>query len=513
MNEQAGAGLEGVNSDRLFLGSCLALISTSVAFGAITSMMGDFTSVFALSNTQAGWIGGAAIWGFTISIFVFGPLVDVLGMGKLLRLSMVCHLLGPVLMILANGFWMLFAGALVIALGNGTVEAVCNPLVATIYPTRKTQKLNQFHVWFPGGIVIGGLMAFFIDKCGPAFWDSTPVAAWQAKIVLVLIPTVIYGIVFTAQKFPATERVQSGHSFSDMVKATFLRPLFIVLFCCMALTASLELGVGRWMGPVMNNAMAAIAGTGAGILVLAYGNGLMAILRFFAGPIIQKLSPPGVLVLSAVLAGIGLLGLSYAEGAVPILIVATVFYVGVCYFWPTMLGVTAERVPKGGALALAMIGGWGMAAVGLVTTPTMGKIADTYGHDKIEIVEARTVIQDGIPALKRARADADPDDIEQIDGAISFVESVDSTISSTGELPPVSTATALRSIQKWAPEDPVGQKSADILGPADSYGGLVSFRWVSSLSIILIVVFGALYVRDHLGGGYKVEHIGTPDDA
>ena len=145
MNQQAG-GLAGVNSGRLFLGSCMALISTSVAFGAVTSLMGDLKTVFALSNAQAGWVGGAALWGFTISIFIFGPLCDLIGMGRLLRFSMICHLAGPLMMVFASGFPMLFMGALVIALGNGTIEAVCNPLVATIYPNQKTKRLNQFHV-------------------------------------------------------------------------------------------------------------------------------------------------------------------------------------------------------------------------------------------------------------------------------------------------------------------------------------------------------------------------------
>ena len=132
-----------IHAPRLFNASCLSLISTSVAFGVITSMMGDFKDVFALSNAEAGWIGGAALWGFTISIFIFGPLVDAIGMKKLMRFSFICHLAGPLVMIFANSFWTLFAGALIIALANGTVEAVCNPLVATIYPNKKTEKLNQ----------------------------------------------------------------------------------------------------------------------------------------------------------------------------------------------------------------------------------------------------------------------------------------------------------------------------------------------------------------------------------
>ena len=488
-------GLAGVNSRRLFWGSCLSLISTSVAFGVITSMMGAFKSEFTLNNTEAGLIGGAAIWGFTISIFVFGPLVDLIGMKRLLNFAFIGHLVGPIVMIFANGFGMLFVGALLISMANGTVEAVCNPLVATIYPAQKTQKLNQFHVWFPGGIVIGGLLAYVIDNALPT--GIGPLGTWQIKLVLIFIPTVIYGLIFLGQKFPATERVQSGLSFGDMVKAC-VRPLFIILFLCMGLTASLELGPGRWMGEVMNEAMA-FAGAGAGILVLAYGNGLMAVLRYFAGHAIERFSPTGMLVISAVLAGIGLLALSFATNVIMVVVCATVFYVGVCYFWPTMLGVAAERVPRGGALAMALLGGWGMAAVGLITTPLMGNVADHYGHKTFEVAVVQNTLDQGVDALRNADA---PQDITQ------KVDQTLATVAATNTLPMGDTADALRDIAKYAPQEaPAAVQATTELKKADDFGGKMSFRWVSSLSIILIVVFGALYLKDKAAGGYKAEQI------
>ena len=164
-----------VNKERLFLGSCFALIATSVCFAVIGAIMGPLKEQFALSNQQVGFIAGASLWGFTISIFVLGPLCDVLGMRNLLRFAMICHAVGALIMVLANGYWMLFAGALILAMGNGTVEAACNPLVATVYADQKTKKLNQFHVWFPGGIVIGSVACFLLDKVGvklDAFADS-----------------------------------------------------------------------------------------------------------------------------------------------------------------------------------------------------------------------------------------------------------------------------------------------------------------------------------------------------
>ena len=227
-----------MNQQRLFVGSCFALIATSVCFAVVGAITGALKEQFVLSNGQVGWIIGAALWGFTVSIFVLGPLCDVLGMRNLLRFALLCHAAGTLLMIFATGYGMLFFGALVLALGNGTVEAACNPLVATVYPDQKTKKLNQFHVWFPGGIVIGSVASFGLDKLAGALEVSTLLGLnlWQLKLVLILIPTVIYGLLFIGQKFPATERVQSGVSFAGMVQGTLLRPLFLILLACMAPT-------------------------------------------------------------------------------------------------------------------------------------------------------------------------------------------------------------------------------------------------------------------------------------
>ena len=148
INTESGASID---SSRLFIGSCVALIATSVAFATVGAIMLSLKREFVLTNEEVGWIGGAALWGFAVSQLLFAPFADTLGMRFLLRISFVGHLLGVLAMIIAGGFWTLFVGALVIAMANGLVEAACNPLVAALYPDNKTVKLNQFHVWFPGG--------------------------------------------------------------------------------------------------------------------------------------------------------------------------------------------------------------------------------------------------------------------------------------------------------------------------------------------------------------------------
>lgn len=496
---QADTQASSIHSGRLFLASCLSLIATSVAFAVIGDIMGPLKTAFVLTNEQVGSIGGAALWGFTLSIIVLGPLCDLLGMRNLLRFAFVCHLAGPLLMMFAkpgpNGFWTLFAGALILALGNGTVEAACNPLVATIYPENKTTKLNQFHVWFPGGIVIGGLLCFLFSKLG---LDS-----YKLRLALIIIPALIYGVLFTGQKFPLTERVQSGISFLGMVGATLGRPLFIVLFLCMGLTASLELGPNRWIPSILQ------AGGMSGILVLVWISGLMAVLRFFAGPIVHRISPTGMLLLSAILAGCGLYWLSFAESMGMALAAATVFAFGVCYFWPTMLGVVAERVPKGGALALAMMGGMGMLASGMIASPELGRIADRYLPGQLPAAQTRALVEKiaGVfPALQAAAPAAQKSDF---DLTIKAATAEMARIKADPALwkPTTETANVLRAAIGAGHKDAVVEEAGRILNPGDNFGGRMAFRKVAPLAAILVVVFGVLYIKDRRRGGYTVEKI------
>jgi hypothetical protein len=287
-----------------------------------------------------------------------------------------------------------------------------------------------------------------------------------------------------------------------MVRGALLRPLFLILLLCMCITASLELGPNRWVPAVLE------AGGIAGILVLAYINGLMAILRFFAGPVVHRLSPTGILVGSAVLSGIGLYWFSFAESVAMAFLSATVFAVGICYFWPTMLGVVSERVPKSGALGLALMGGTGMLIVGVVTSPQMGRVADGYLHDQLDPAQTRAVLQRVVNVYPAAAADQ-PEAIR--DDAAAAVDAARAVLATTDGLPPGDTASALRTAIGSNPggddADAVVSDIQAILNPADNYGGRMSFRYVAPWSVVIILVFGILYLRDRAGGGYKVETI------
>lgn len=477
-----------VRTDRLFLGSCVALIATSVAFATVGAVMLALKREFVLTNEEVGWIGGAALWGFAVSQLLFAPLADSLGMRALLRFAFVGHLVGALTMITAGGFGILFVGALVIAMGNGLVEAACNPLVAALYPDNKAVKMNQFHVWFPGGVVIGGLAAFALDSVG--------VTGWQIKICLILIPTLAYGWLILREPFPVTEGVDAGVSMSEMFRASFMTPFMWVMLIAMAMTASIELGPNRWVPAVLE------AGGIAGILVLVWINGLMAVMRYNAGAVVHRIAPTGLLLTSAVVAGVGLMALSYASGTAAIFGAATVFALGVCYFWPTMLGVVSERVPRSGALGLGLMGTVGMATVGLVTSPQMGSIADRYAHARIPTDETVQLFQQvGMPLLMEDNLDA----VVALEATSAVLQSYEAT----GDLPAPETANALRALIASDVDADMVSDAQAILGPADNYGGKISFRYVVPLCGLLVLIFGALYVRDRQAGGYRVETIGS----
>jgi fucose permease len=273
---------------------------------------------------------------------------------------------------------MLFIGTVFIGIANGMVEAACNPLVVTLYPDNKTTMLNRFHVWFPGGIVIGGLLSyFFLDKIQ---------MDWRILIGSLFIPILIYGFLFLRLDLPKTERVSKGVSTKEMFSSC-LNPLYLVMIVCMFMTAATELGTGTWIGALLGGAGV------SGILVLVFINGIMAVGRSFAGPVVHRFNPNGMLIFSSVFAGIGLLLLSQASGYAAFG-AALVFAIGICFFWPTMLGFVSEYLPKTGALGLSLMGGAGMFSTSLII-PIMGRWFDeakaTAVANGVDAVQAEAI--------------------------------------------------------------------------------------------------------------------------
>ena len=366
-----------IKKTQLFNASCVALIVTALAFATRGSFVEAWATEFNLTHTQVGWIVGTAFWGFTLAMVFGGPLVDVIGLGRIIAVAFFCHMIGIILTIIATGFWTLFISTLFIGIANGSVEAACNPLITSMYTDEKTRRLNRFHAWFPTGIVIGGLLVYLFNNIG--------LSDWRWAMAVMLLPTLIYGYLFLNKKFPETERVTSGFSYKDMLKACY-SPLFLFMAFCMLLTASTELGTNQWIAALLANV------SDNPILLLVWISGIMALARQFGGTFVHNTRSTVILLFSAILAFIGLIMMGYTHGAVMVFASAGIFALGIAFFWPTMLGFVSENIPESGALGLAIMGGIGFLG-GAIAQPVLGAIFDAQTAASIPAGQALEVLE------------------------------------------------------------------------------------------------------------------------
>lgn len=355
---------KNVNHKSIFILCCIALAVTAMTFAIRAGILGELGTNFGLSSTELGWINAMAFLGFPLATIFGGFFYNTLGAKKLITLAFFSHLVGLGLTIAAGDFWGLFISSLFVGFANGSVEAACNPLIADSYERNKSTMLNKFHVWFPAGIVIGALVSKFMTDAG---------LDWQVQIAFMLLPTLIYGFMTFKNVFPTFEK--EDKSTVNNFKALF-SPLFIFMIVCMTLTATTELATGQWINTILE------ASGASPMLALAMITGLMAVLRYFAGPIIRTFNTTGVLLFSAVFATLGLYLLSITTGTMTYLS-AIVFAIGITYFWPTMLGFVAENNHETGALGLSMMGGAGMFAVSM-WNPVVGGWIDNAKEKALE---------------------------------------------------------------------------------------------------------------------------------
>ncbi|HSS99131.1 MAG TPA: MFS transporter [Terriglobales bacterium] len=374
------------NKRQLFIVSVIALVTAGIA----ASIRGNLADVLqhqfldpidpVHSAEMIGTILGVAFFGFALTIMIGSPMLDYLGMRFLLLLACFCFITGTLILIFTqslsahfSAYRVLWTGALISGIGWGLTETVINPLAVTLYPEDQTHRLNVLHAWWPGGLIIGGLMGLGLSKLN---------LDWRLQLGCVLVPAVIFGVMLLASKFPPTERVAAGISTGQMMKE-FFRPFFLVWFFSMFLTAASELAPGQWVQLALTHTVHM-----PGILLLVYVSALMFVMRHFAGPMVHKLSPVGLLWCSCLLASLGLFSLSVANSPVTGLLAATVWGTGVCYMWPTMLAAASERFPRGGAVLMGLMGTAGMLSVFFVL-PQMGKVYDHYKALSGEVVAAQ----------------------------------------------------------------------------------------------------------------------------
>ncbi|MEO8720757.1 MAG: MFS transporter [Ginsengibacter sp.] len=357
---------ENIKKNALFTGSCFALITTAFTFSIRAGILTQLGQEFSLSAEQLGFINLMWFIGFPISMIIGGLVYHSFGPKNIMRVAFVAHTLGIIFTIYSGGYSLLLISTLFIGFGNGCTEAACNPMIADTYSGVKMNKmLGRFHMWFPGGIVVGSLISKFMTDFG---------FGWQAQMWVTMIPTVIYAILFYGKTFPKSKA--EATSLSNNFKA-MLKPTYIFLFCCMALTAITEFGPQQWVGLIMSNSGA------SPMLILALVTGLMAVGRFFSGPVVKQFGQTGVLLMSAIFAAFGIYLLSTVTGPMAYA-AAIIFAIGVCYFWPTMIGAVAQRAPLSGALGMSVVGGIGMFS-SAIFQPIIGSWID-----KARIVSATT---------------------------------------------------------------------------------------------------------------------------
>ena len=425
-------------SQLLFWGCFIALITTS--FGFITRMFllddPEIVKLLNLDPAEVGKFKGIQIWPFAISIILFSLIIDKVGYKFSMIFAAACQIIWAIMGIaglamaydgnIDGGYKMLYWGGLILALGNGTVEAFINPVVATMFTKDKTKWLNILHAGWPGGLVIAGIIVIFMGED----------ASWQLKLGIIIIPAVIYLLMLIKENFPVQERVASGVSYKDMLsefgvfgalvvavliylqldtefpgqQTLFLvlcigfvaffgvytqslgRGLMGILILIMMPLATTEIGTDGWISGIMAGAVSFHAGW-----ILVYTSVIMMGLRFLAGPIVHALNPLPLLILSSVLAIAGLwaLAATATAGATMIFVAATLYALGKTFFWPTMLGIVSEQTPKGGALTLNAVSGIGMLAVGVLGFPFIGAIQANKEISEVANTAVPALVENG----------------------------------------------------------------------------------------------------------------------
>ncbi|MDG1712217.1 MAG: MFS transporter [Flavobacteriaceae bacterium] len=331
------------NSKRLFYGSCFALITTAFSFSIRAGILPQLAETFSLSGQQLGFINSMWFLGFPISMILGGIFYHTIGPKRIMQFAFATHTLGIILTIFSGGYAGLLVSTLLIGIGNGCTEAACNPMIADAYEGKQMNTLlNRFHMWFPGGIVLGSLVSLLMTSLD---------LGWQAQIWIIMIPTLIYAYLFMGQEFPKP-KIEGVTSIGENIKA-MLSPMYLFILACMALTAISEFGPQQWTSLILSNSGA------HPMVILALITGLMAIGRYFGGDIVHRFDQTGVLLGSAVLTALGIFLLSTQTGGM-VYVAAIFFALGVCYFWPNMIGFVAEKIPLSGALGMSIVGGMGM---------------------------------------------------------------------------------------------------------------------------------------------------------
>lgn len=484
---------EGIapNAKRLLWAGFMAILAAGVGFSIRGGILGDWGTQFGFTQSDLGQITGGGLTGFGIIILLSSLIADKVGYGKLMILAFVMHFLSAVVTLAATPLYMakvgvdpvaakaiafqcLFWGMFMFAIGNGIAEAVVNPLVATLFPKERTHYLNILHAGWPGGLILGGLASTVMVGN----------VKWEIQMSLFLIPVIIFGVMCLGQKFPKSEASQQGVSFGAML-SEFAAPVLLLLLVIHALVGYVELGTDSWIGSITGSIM---ADPKKGLMLFVYTSGLMFALRFFAGPIVHKISPLGLLFASGCFGALGLTLLGNAESVAMCVVAATVYALGKTFLWPTMLGVVSDRFPKGGAITIGAIGGVGMLSAGLLGGPGIGYKQDYFASKDLK--EKSPATYEAYKSDTKNHFLFFPE-IQGLDGAKKG-------------------ALMAKAEDKLTAQE---KKDKPLVAGANMEGGRMALKVTAAIPLTMAVLYLLLLFYFKAKGGYKTVHLSETDGA
>lgn len=499
------------NAPWLLSAGFMAILAAGVGFAIRGGILGDWGAQFGFTKSELGGITGGGLWGFGLVILSVSPFVDRIGYKPLMLIAFLLHALSAVITLAATPVFnamgkdacysCLNLGMILFAVANGVCESVVNPLVATVYSKQKTHYLNILHAGWPGGLILGGLFAYFF--CGPDALLSH--LRWEIPMAVFLVPTLIYGAIVVKETFPKSEAAAAGVSFGQMLSC-FASPVLIGLLILHAMIGYVELGTDSWITNIMNNVVGGYA-----ILLFVYTSSLMFILRFFAGPIVERINPVGLLLGSSILGCIGLYWLGSAEGFA-VLIAGTIYALGKTFLWPTILGVVGERFPRGGALVMGAMGGVGMLSAGLLGGPMIGYKQDYYASkdlnhkstavaERYEVEKATGIsylpILPPIRGLDGAKVALllEKDGEEDLNRRIEMLQKEGKNLDDDKNLLALSSW--------WAEAKPQAAEDKELVSAARLFGGRMALKWTALVPLSMAIGFGILFVYFQMTGGYQ----------
>ena len=475
------------NNRALFIASFLTLIAAGFGFAVRGAILGDWGTQFGFTKLELGTITGMGFAGGGIAIILFSTITDKVGYKAILIGAFVFHALSAVVTLAATPvystswggknatYWCLYVGMFMFSLANGLCETAINPLVATLFQRQKTHYLNMLHAGWPGGMILGGVIAYLFCGAKPLIVHIP----WEVAIGLFLVPTLIYGVIVLKEKFPISEARAAGVSFGTML-LEFASPLLLLLMVLHGMVGYVELGTDSWVQNIMNN----VVGENA-FLLFVYMSALMFVLRFFAGPIVERINPIGLLFVASIVACIGLTGLGYGNAGLAVLAAGTIYAAGKTFFWATMLGVVGERFPKGGAVTMGTVGGIGMLSAGLLGGPGIGYVQDKYASEKLKQESVSIYDQYAVTNPKDESRFLLFQPIKGLDGK------------KVGEL-----MDKVAAKQKLTPAEEADVKPVE---EARLYGGQMALRKTAIVPAIMALGYLILLIYFRLKGGYRAE--------